>query len=457
MDFFNYSVGNERDGFQTAPFDFSNYTNVQMTFEHAFRRYNQQSRDSLAILVSTDCGATFEYVGSYAEDGTGSFATATTSTVEFVPAAGNWCMGTVGADCFTIDLNAYSGLSGVIVKFESVNNGIAGNNLFIDNINITGTAISAPPTANFSTNANSACVGAPIQFNDNSTGGVNAWNWNFGDGNTSSSQNPSHVFSAPGVYTVSLVVTNSFGNNATSQVITVNNLPTVSLSTPNATTCQNGGNFALSGSPTGGIYAGPGMTGSTFNPNSAGVGTHTLSYTYTDGNGCSSASQTSIQVFAAPNVSVSSPMNNVCTTEGPFSLNGSPAGGNFSGPGTSGSTFSPSDAGVGNHVITYNYTDGNGCSSSATVTLSVEDCASIEHLGLEDIFLYPNPNNGTFKLTGNCVNAAVRIWSLDGKLVHEVKQLQEDQTVQMTHLSKGMYTLELTLEGYKKAIHFAIQ
>ena len=53
-------------------------------------------------------------------------------------------MGEVGADCFTIDLDAYSGMSGVVIRFESVNNGIAGNNLFIDNINITGYQSSSP-------------------------------------------------------------------------------------------------------------------------------------------------------------------------------------------------------------------------------------------------------------------------------------------------------------------------
>ena len=144
IDFFNYSNGGQRDGFQTPPFDFGLFTNIEMTFEHAFRRYNQESRDSLAILISTDCGESFSYLGSYAEDGSGTFATAYTSTTEFVPAVGDWCMGEVGADCFTIDLDAYSGMSGVVIRFESVNNGIAGNNLFIDNINITGNQSSSP-------------------------------------------------------------------------------------------------------------------------------------------------------------------------------------------------------------------------------------------------------------------------------------------------------------------------
>ena len=456
MDFFNYSVGNERDGFQTAPFDFSNHTNVQMTFEHAFRRYNQESRDSLAILVSTDCGASFEYIGSYAEDGTGTFATAVTSTVEFVPAAGNWCMGTVGADCFTIDLNAYSGLSGVIIKFESVNNGIAGNNLFIDNINITGTEINSPPTASFNTNVNGACVNESIQFLDNSTGGVNAWSWDFGDGNSSSEQNPNHVYTAAGTYTVTLVASNSFGSNSTTQVITVNNPPTVSLTAPTNVACQNESNFALTGSPSGGIYAGPGMTGSTFNPNSAGVGTHTITYTYTDGNGCSAFNQTSIQVFSSPSVSLTSPMNNVCSDEASFSLNGSPSGGTYNGAGTSGALFSPVDAGIGSHTISYNYTDGNGCSSSANLTLTVEDCANIDQLDLSNIRLFPNPNKGSFTLSGDTKNIEFKVWNLDGRLVYQGKKTDENQNVEMLSIRKGLYTLELYNKESKRTMYFVV-
>ena len=92
IDFYNYSAGGQRDGFQTPPLDLSSQTSVVMTFEHAFRRYDQQSRDSLAILVSTDCGENFTYIGSYAEDGTGTFATAYTSAVDFVPTAADWCL-----------------------------------------------------------------------------------------------------------------------------------------------------------------------------------------------------------------------------------------------------------------------------------------------------------------------------------------------------------------------------
>jgi hypothetical protein len=42
----------------------------------------------------------------------------------------------------------------------------------------------------------------------------------------------------------------------------------------------------LTGTPAGGVFIGPGVTGSTFDPAAAGVGTHTITYTYVDGNNC---------------------------------------------------------------------------------------------------------------------------------------------------------------------------
>jgi trimeric autotransporter adhesin len=47
-----------------------------------------------------------------------------------------------------------------------------------------------------------------VQFSDTSTGGPTSWSWNFGDGGTSTVQNPSHTYTAPGAYTVSLAVSN---------------------------------------------------------------------------------------------------------------------------------------------------------------------------------------------------------------------------------------------------------
>ncbi len=53
-----------------------------------------------------------------------------------------------------------------------------------------------------------ASPGTAITFTDFSTGNITSWSWDFGDGATSSSQNPSKSYDSIGTYTVSLTVTN---------------------------------------------------------------------------------------------------------------------------------------------------------------------------------------------------------------------------------------------------------
>lgn len=72
-------------------------------------------------------------------------------------------------------------------------------------INVISAAFSGSPTA-----------GQPpldVQFTDESTGNITSWSWNFGDGGTSTEQNPSHTYSVEGSYTVALTVTGTAGSD----------------------------------------------------------------------------------------------------------------------------------------------------------------------------------------------------------------------------------------------------
>ena len=70
----------------------------------------------------------------------------------------------------------------------------------------------APPTTNFTSNyVPGGCVN-PIQFTDQTTNGPTSWLWNFGDGSTSTLQNPVRQYAASGTYTVSLTTTNANGS-----------------------------------------------------------------------------------------------------------------------------------------------------------------------------------------------------------------------------------------------------
>lgn len=71
-----------------------------------------------------------------------------------------------------------------------------------------------PPGIAFSANKTSISVGDTVQFTDQSTNKPTDWQWDFGDGQTSVEQNPSHVYIASGAYTVALTAKNQYGQAA---------------------------------------------------------------------------------------------------------------------------------------------------------------------------------------------------------------------------------------------------
>ena len=78
--------------------------------------------------------------------------------------------------------------------------------------------------------------------------------------------------------------------------VTVNALPNVTLSTL-PTFCVSHGSAVLNqGLPAGGTYSGNGISGSVFNPSTAGAGTHAVTYTYTDQNNCQNTASSTITV-----------------------------------------------------------------------------------------------------------------------------------------------------------------
>ncbi len=69
-----------------------------------------------------------------------------------------------------------------------------------------------PPTASF---VDSVPTGSfKVSFTDTSTGSPTSWSWNFGDGGTSTLQNPTHTYAAAGTYNVVLTVSNAGGTSA---------------------------------------------------------------------------------------------------------------------------------------------------------------------------------------------------------------------------------------------------
>lgn len=186
------------------------------------------------------------------------------------------------------------------------------------------------------------------------------------------------VTAGVGTHTITYTYTNASGcTNTATQTVTVNALPTVTFAVLSAV-CESAAPFALTGgNPTGGNYTGPGVSAGIFHPSQAGPGTHTITYTYTDVNGCSNSATRTITVNGLPVVNVA-PVPNQCSNGANVTLNfGTPAGGTYSGPGVTGTTFSPAAAGLGNHILTYSVTNANGCSSSTTFTIVVNSAPTV--------------------------------------------------------------------------------
>jgi len=76
------------------------------------------------------------------------------------------------------------------------------------------------PNASFTVNPNDVCAFQPVQFSDNSSGNVDQWLWQFGDGGTSTSQNPSYQYTDTGYFSVTLIV----WSNSCPDTLTLNNI-----------------------------------------------------------------------------------------------------------------------------------------------------------------------------------------------------------------------------------------
>jgi PKD repeat protein len=71
----------------------------------------------------------------------------------------------------------------------------------------------ATPEADFTADPISGPFPLTVNFTDQSIGQISSWSWNFGNGSTSAEQNPSHTYTDPGTYTVSLTVTGPGGSD----------------------------------------------------------------------------------------------------------------------------------------------------------------------------------------------------------------------------------------------------
>ena len=239
------------------------------------------------------------------------------------------------------------------------------------------------PTAQFTTAGSVVCSGMFTDFDDASLDNPTSWSWNFGDGGTSNVQNPTHIFMNAGTYTVQLTVSNAAGSNTTTQIVTVNQSPnlTISTSDTDGVVCLDGGLITLSSNQTGTV---------------------------------------------------------------------------FNGTGVNGTAFDPMIAGIGVQMITGTYTDGIGCIANETLSIVVEDCASISELSSFGVQVFPNPNQGSFTIKGLELESAFSVYDLNGKIIFEGTTSSTMEQIQLPKITSGIYYLQSTKNGKIGQLKFAV-
>ena len=142
-----YSANGQYDDLNSPTFSFLDASTVSLRFDYAYSLWtdptlSQNWSDTLIVLVSSDCGVTWEKIWERA----GNALVTTTPNYngfEWYPSGNNdW-------NSANVNLNTYAGSDGVIVKFRNVNQ--YENNLFLDNINITSDATTNIEESNINT------------------------------------------------------------------------------------------------------------------------------------------------------------------------------------------------------------------------------------------------------------------------------------------------------------------
>ena len=165
-----------------------------------------------------------------------------------------------------------------------------------------------PALADFTASSTSGLAPLSVTFSDRSTGSVNTWKWNFGDGKTGTGQNASHKYTKAGTYNVTLTVSGPGGTNATTQTISVYTSPKANFkATPTSGLSPLTVNFTdkSTGTITGWLWNfGDNQTSTDRNPSHAytNPGTYAVTLTATNPGGSSTKTLSKCVTVYAPAV-----------------------------------------------------------------------------------------------------------------------------------------------------------
>ena len=279
--------------------------------------------------------------------------------------------------------------------------------------------IQVPPVLNMPADFTICSNAMPEQLNASPSGGA----WSGPGVSVSGLFNPASA-GAPGIKTLTYMYGVGVCQIQGTMQVTVSALPVVNAGMDQFA-CVDLSTLALTGIPAGGSWtssAGGIIAGSNFNPSQSGVGSFTLTYTYSNADNCTNTDALIVTVNPLPAITVND--TTYCNATGLVSLPvAMPTGGTWSGPGVSGNQFNPVGAGgIGTYQATYSYTHPiTQCNNTRTINIAVINpstvnagpdlsfCADVTSVNLQTNASPPGGSWSTSSsgLSGNIFNPSV--------------------------------------------------
>jgi len=298
----------------------------------------------------------------------------------------------------------------------------AGSSMVTKTNYITVTNTAQAPVANFS--ASATCGQAPltVNFSDLSTNAPTSWSWNFGNGQTSTQQNPSFTYTLPGTYTVTLSSANIAGTDMEEKIGYITVVAPVSVTALSGTeTCLGTPLPLQANGATQYTWSGIGLnstTGAQVSAQPAVPGTYAYTVTGSTNNCAANPVSISLTFHPIPAITVSASTNSACEGQSVALSASGAATYSWSGTGLSSNTGSAVTAvppAPGNYIYTATGTS-DGCVSapqSVSVQVSANNQLSVT-IAVNDC---PGPN---LTFTSNVANGGASsniLWYLNGVAV----------------------------------------
>lgn len=437
-DNFNLDAGSSKDDIVTPSINLNGASNPRIKFDIAYAAYSAYSKDTLEVLITDACSN--NYTSIYKKGSVALAAGNNNTTNYFIPTSNQWHKDSIAVPAAYLNKN---------VKFIFRNYGGYGNNIYIDNVNVYGVAITPTATASFTASDTVVCQGNSLTFTNTSTatsGTPDSVRWTIqgGSPNTSTvTTSISPVFNTVGNFIVSLIAYKAGNASATfSKSIRVKAKPNVTVNSPNICSGQTA-SLQANGASTYSWIPNIGSGASVTSPPLTSNTNYTVTGTTA---GCSNTAIAAVTIKPVPGNPVLTLSNDTLNCNVVIA----------------GATYEWYKGGI---LFTTNLSPTLKVTSNGNYSVKIinNNCASVQSTEVNVVLtgiknnkyevqlsILPNPNNGLFDVSiasMSTKNYKLKLFTISGQVVLEedwmAKAGKNIKQINLTSIEKGIYYLSI--------------